>query len=81
VEVAGRPGFLAARTDAAGTGFVRLKLQDKTMMYQLDAAGPGLTPDSPQAKRFLDSIRFDLTRPAGGPNPVFEVPVPKGPGP
>lgn len=79
VDVAGRPGYVAAKTTDGGMGSVRLKLQDRTMMYQLDAVGRGLTPDSPQVKRFLDSVRFDLARPAGTSPGVLEVPVPKGP--
>jgi hypothetical protein len=81
VEVAGRPGYVAAKTADGGMGSVRLKLQDRTAFYQLEAVGRGLGPDSPQVKRFFDSARFDVSRPAGAPSRVLEVPTPVGPRP
>jgi hypothetical protein len=71
VELAGRPGFVAARVDKNGNGFVQMKVQDAVMQYTLTVGGPGVTPDTPAVKRFLDSASFtalpDGAGKGGGP--------------
>ena len=58
VEVGGRSGYIAARADKTGHGFVEMKVQDVVMAYKLVVAGPGVTPDTPEVKRFFESASF-----------------------
>jgi len=61
VEVGGRPAHIAAREDKDGGGFVRMRIYDVGLTYTLIVYGPGVTPDSPEVKRFLESASFTIT--------------------
>jgi hypothetical protein len=67
VEVGGRPGYVAARTDRNGYGYVEMKVQDVVMAYKLVVGGPGVTPDTPEVKRFFESASFAIA--PDGPDP------------
>jgi hypothetical protein len=70
-DVGGRPGFVSARTDKNGNGTVQMKIQDVVMAYTLTVAGPGVTPDTPEVKRCLESASFAIT--PNGPPPKAEA--------
>jgi hypothetical protein len=60
IEVGGRPGFVAARTDKNGYGFVQMKVQDVVMSYAVHVGGPGVTADTPEVKRCIESASFTV---------------------
>lgn len=57
VEVGGRPGFVAVQ-HAGDATTVQMKVQDVVMLYTLTAHGPGITADTPDVRRFLESAVF-----------------------
>ena len=61
IEIDGRPAYIAARKNKDGGGFVRMGIYDVGMTYVLTVSGPGVTPDSPEVKRFLESASFSIT--------------------
>src|SRR5262249_690265 len=72
VEVGGRPGYVAARTDKNGYAVVEMKVQDVVMSYKLAVGGPAVPVDPPEVKRFFESASFSITPDA----PAKDAPEP-----
>ncbi|HUR53471.1 MAG TPA: hypothetical protein VMZ71_05045 [Gemmataceae bacterium] len=61
-EFGGRPGYVRSRADGK-FGTVEATILDTTARYTLTISGEGISPDSPEVRRCLDSVSFATAPP------------------